>query len=207
MMGRMFSGIVERTARLVDVAESESLRRLTIDCALDDLKHGESIAINGVCLTVANVSGSRITFDAVAETLSKTNLSLLGVGDIVNVERSLGVGDRIDGHFVQGHIDGTARLVNKFVDGNDWRLQLEVPPALAKYLVPKGSVALDGVSLTVASVHDRLFDVAVIPTTLKITNLPTRNVGWPFNFEADMIVKAISRVLEIHPSTAKADGR
>jgi riboflavin synthase len=206
MMSGMFSGIVEQTARLVDVSESESLRRLTIDCALDDVRIGASIAINGVCLTVSNIQEALLTFDAVAETLSRTNLAMLRVGDIVNVERSLRVGDRVDGHFVQGHVDGTARLVNKFVDGNDWRMQLEVPPALARYLVPKGSIALDGVSLTVAAVHDRIFDVAVIPTTLKVTNLATRNVGWPFNFEADMIVKAIARVLEIHPPGTKADG-
>jgi riboflavin synthase len=192
----MFTGIVEKTLRVVGVADGPRFRRLTLAPDWGDTRLGQSIAVNGCCLTVAELGAGEIGFDVVMETLEKTNLGLLQAGDSVNVERSIRAGERIDGHFVQGHIDGRAVLLNAQSAGQDWRLSLEVPPAMAKYIVPKGSVALDGVSLTVALAKGNFFEVALIPTTLKMTNLGTHETGWPFNLEADIVSKTIVSWLE-----------
>ena len=192
----MFSGIVERTVRVAAVSEGAGFVRLNLAADWNDVKSGESIAINGVCLTVAEITPPVLGFDVVRETLSKTNLGLLKAGDRVNVERSLRVSDRLDGHFVQGHIDGTARLVGQKNDEEEWRLTVQPPMDLMKFVAPKGSVCIDGVSLTVARVERDRFDVALIPTTLKMTTLSTRPVGWPFNFEADIVAKTIVSWLE-----------
>jgi riboflavin synthase len=196
MIRDMFTGIVERTLRIAAVADGPAFRRLTLVSPWTDVKHGESIAINGCCLTVAEIAGGSLGFDVIDETLGKTNLGSLAPGDEVNVERSLRVGDRIDGHFVQGHIDGTARLIDVASTAEEWRLTIEAPPALAKYLVPKGSVAIDGVSLTIAALDGSNFQVALIPTTLSLTTLGSRSVGWMFNLETDVFSKTIVSYLE-----------
>lgn len=192
----MFTGIVEKTIRVMEVRDGPMFRRLVMACDWPDIEHGQSIAINGVCLTVAEAAPGRIGFDVIAETLAKTNLGLLKPGDEVNVERSLCVGDRIDGHFVQGHVDGTAPLVRIISSDSEFRLAVEAPSHLAKYIVPKGSVAIDGVSLTVAAMSGNTFEVALIPTTLKLTTLGSRPVGWPFNLETDILSKTIVTWLE-----------
>lgn len=161
-----------------------------------ELRHGESIAINGVCLTVADHSSEQVHFDIIPETLAKTHLGQLQVGDLVHAERALRFGDRLDGHVVQGHVDGTAAVVSNGAKGDDWRLRVKVPPALAKYLIPKGSVTLDGTSLTIAALAEKWFEVALIPTTLQITQLGKRPSGWPLNVECDMMVKTIVAVVE-----------
>src|SRR5438874_3191624 len=177
----MFTGIIERTVRVIAVSDGPMFRRLTLANHWHDAKLGESVAINGVCLTVAEMPPGKIEFDVIKETLEKTNLGLLNQDDEVNIERSMRVGDRIDGHFVQGHIDGRAPLIHQVATENEWRLRLEVPTELAKFLAPKGSVAIDGVSLTIASVVNNVFEVALIPTTLKMTTLANRSIGWAFN--------------------------
>lgn len=193
----MFTGIVEKTARVIGVSQGPMFQRLTITSDWDDVADGESIAVNGVCLTVAARAPLEIGFDVVKETLCRTNLGLLKEGDHVHVERSLRVGDRISGHFVQGHVDGVARLVEQSASGSDeWRLILECPIELAKYLTPKGSVTLDGVSLTIACVEGNRFEVALIPTTLQVTALGRRDAGWPFNFEADVLTKTVAAYLD-----------
>lgn len=192
----MFTGIIERTARVVAITPGPKFVRLVIASESADVAHGESIAINGVCLTVAEQSPGELHFDVIAETLGKTNLGLLKTGDSVHVERSLRVGDRISGHFVQGHVDGPATLVEMTDGSGETRLRLKVPPDLAAYVTPKGSVTLDGVSLTVAAVQGEHFEVALIPTTVQLTNLLQHNVGWPFNFEADIIGKTVVAYLE-----------
>jgi riboflavin synthase len=141
-------------------------------------------------------------FDVVIETLSRTNLGLLSIGDRVHLERSLRVGDRIDGHFVQGHIDGTARLLDKQMTA-ECRLRLENPPELSKYIVQKGSVSIDGVSLTIAAIESDYFEVALIPTTISRTELANRAIGWPFNIEADILAKTIISRLERQQSATK----
>ena len=193
----MFTGIVERTLRIASVSDGTGFVRLNLAAAdWNDVRHGESIAINGVCLTVAEITPPLLGFDVVPETLSKTNLGLLKAGDLVNVERSLRAGDRIDGHFVQGHVDATAKLLEQHAGEKEWRLVVHPPIELMKFVVPKGSVTLDGVSLTVASIAKDRFEVALIPTTLNLTTLGTRPIGWPLNFEADVLSKTIVSWLE-----------
>lgn len=195
--GNMFTGIVEKIDRVIGIAKGPAFLRLTIVNSWPDVRDGESIAVNGVCLTVAEQGPGEVMFDVVKETLLRTNLGMLSMGDVVHVERSLRVGDRLSGHFVQGHVDGPAILVSQGSDAHDeWRLTLECPPDLAKYLIPKGSVALDGVSLTIAAVNGNRFDVALIPTTLQVTALGRREIGWPFNLEADVLTKTVVAMLE-----------
>jgi riboflavin synthase len=193
----MFTGIIEKTARVIGVTKGPDFLRLTIASSWDDIKNGESIALNGVCLTVAEQRPGEIWFDVVKETLARTNLGLLAESDGVHVERSLRVGDRVSGHFVQGHVDGTAMLLAQHAGtGNEWRLVLECDDHLAKYLTPKGSIAIDGVSLTLAAVRGKEFEVALIPTTLQVTALGRRPVGWPFNLEVDVLTKTVVEWLE-----------
>ena len=195
-LGSMFTGIVESTVRVVGVTEGPKFKRLTLAVDWSDVKDGESVAVNGVCLTVAERPPGELMFDVVQETLRKTNLGLLNAGDEVHVERSLRAGDRLDGHFVQGHVDGTAKLLSLTNNHEEWRLAVECPQPLAKYVVPKGSVALDGVSLTVADVKANLFEVALIPTTLRLTTLGKRPTGWPLNLECDILAKTVVAALE-----------
>lgn len=192
----MFTGIVERTTRVIAVADGPKFRRLTIAQDWPDLRDGESVAVNGVCLTVAEIADNSVGFDVIKETLDRTNLGLLTNGDDVHVERSLRVGDRIDGHFVLGHVDGRATIVNQKASANEWRTTLEVPEDLARFLAPKGSVALDGISLTIAALSGNRFEVALIPTTLKLTTVGQKPIGWPCNFEADIITKSVVNYLE-----------
>ena len=192
----MFTGIVEKSAGVVGVVPGPKFRRITLNREWDDVKVGESIAINGVCLTVAELGATTIGFDAIAETLAKTNLGLIKEGDKVHVERAMRVGDRIDGHFVQGHVDGTGRLVNRVESKEEWRLTIEPPRELMQFMIPKGSVCLDGVSLTIAALRPTQVEVALIPTTLSITQLGDREIGWPVNIEADVLSKTIVTWLE-----------
>jgi riboflavin synthase len=193
----MFTGIVERTVRVIGVADGPKFVRLTLPDFWGDVKDGDSVAVNGVCLTVAErPSAGELSFDVVQETLDKTNLRLIQAGEEVHVERSLRAGDRIDGHFVQGHVDGIALIVEQIANQKEWRIRCHAPPDLAKYLVPKGSVCLDGVSLTLAAVRGNEFEVALIPTTVSRTALARRSVGWPLNLEADVISKTIVSWLE-----------
>lgn len=193
----MFTGIIEKTARVIGVATGPAFQRITIANEWTDVRDGESIAINGVCLTAADLQPGEIGFDVVKETLSRTNLGLIQPGDSVHLERSLRIGDRLSGHFVQGHVDGVATLTEQGKQAADeWRLVLQCKAELARYLTPKGSVAIDGVSLTLAAVHGNHFEVALIPTTLQLTNLGSREVGWPFNLEVDVLTKTVIAWLE-----------
>jgi riboflavin synthase len=195
----MFTGIIERTVRVIGVAKGPSFHRLTIADHWGDVQDGESVAVNGVCLTVAGRQAGELGFDVVKETLDRTNLGLLQAEDVVHVERALRLGDRLSGHFVQGHVDGTARLVSLGLSSeNDGRLTLETQPELADYLIPKGSIALDGVSLTLAAVDGARIEVALIPTTLQVTALGRRDVGWPFNLEVDVLTKTVVTWLAAH---------
>jgi riboflavin synthase len=192
----MFNGIIEQTAALTGLSTHPGFKRLELEVPWTDIRRGESIAINGVCLTIAEIQRQIISFDVIPETLAKTNLGRLVVGDRVNLERAIRVGDRIDGHFVQGHVDGVAPVIGRVSGGGEWRMAAEVPAELAKFLVPKGSICLDGVSLTIAVVKGRQFEVALIPTTLEITNLGGRTAGWPLNLEVDIFSKTIVSWLE-----------
>jgi riboflavin synthase len=192
----MFTGIVERIVHVAALSEGTGFVRLSLAANWNDIKLGDSVAVNGVCLTVAELTPPTIGFDVIPETLRKTNLGLLQAGDPVNVERPLCAGDRIDGHFVQGHVDGVAKLIRQTGDEQEWRLTIHPPAELMKYIISKGSVAIDGVSLTIAGVESDRFDVALIPTTLKLTTLGTRPIGWTFNLETDILAKTIVSYLE-----------
>ena len=173
----MFTGIIERTGRVVAAG-----RRLTVETGWTDLVTGESIAVSGVCLTVARIDGTRAGFDVVRETISRTNLGDLKKGAGVNLERALRAGDRLGGHIVQGHVDGTGHVVRSGAT-----LRIETP--LASQLVPKGSVAIDGVSLTVVDVERDAFTIALIPTTRRLTTLGKVRKGQRVNVELDMMLK------------------
>ncbi|MGH7213302.1 MAG: riboflavin synthase [Tepidisphaeraceae bacterium] len=204
----MFTGIVEKSVRVAGVTDGPHFMRLTLAVRWPDVKLGESVAVNGVCLTVAEIfdNGDLLGFDVIPETLCKTNLGLLNTGELVHVERSLKYGDRLHGHFVQGHVDGAGTLVNQTTGEKEWRLTIEVAPELSKYMIPKGSVCIDGVSLTVASVDGHRFDVALIPTTVSLTTLGERTVGWTFNIEVDILGKTVVNWLEHHGSRTDHGG-
>jgi riboflavin synthase len=205
MLLLMFTGIVERTVSVLSALDHPGGRRLVVERVWDDLVLGESIACNGCCLTVAYLEEGKIHFDLIRETLNRTNLGIIHPGDQLNVERSLRAGARIDGHFVQGHVDGTGVLIHKVSNEIECRYTIEVPEQLAKYLAPKGSISVDGVSLTIAGLKDRRFEVALIPTTLQLTNMANRAIGWPFNLECDMIAKQIVTFMEIRKEMSSVE--
>ncbi|HLY09924.1 MAG TPA: riboflavin synthase [Planctomycetota bacterium] len=173
----MFTGIVARKGRVIRPG-----RRLVVDTGWTDLAFGESVAVGGVCLTVAGLDGSQAAFDLVRETLKKTTLGSLKAGEDVNLERALRQGDRLSGHLVQGHVEGTGRVTRA---GGTLRIQTE----LAAQMIPKGSIAVDGVSLTIVDVESDAFTVALIPTTRKITTLGRVKKGARVNLELDVMTK------------------
>jgi riboflavin synthase len=186
----VFTGIVEKTQRIIAVADGPGFRRLTLPNTWPDVRPGESIAINGCCLTVAEIWAKELGFDVIEQTLSKTNLGSLQAGMEVNIERSLRLGDRLDGHFVQGHIDGRAQLL-EIIGSSETRLKLRSPHDLLKFIIPQGSITLDGVSLTIASQNQDVFEVALIPTTMNLTTLGTVSPGWWLNLETDVLCKTV----------------
>lgn len=193
----MFTGIVEQVGKVVTIDQHEGGRRLTIAGEdLGKLPEGASIAVNGVCLTAVEAQPGLVSVDVIPETLDRTNLGDLGEGDPVNVERPMPVNGRFDGHIVQGHIDGTGIVAAVDRDGDDVRLTVESPERIRAYVVEKGSIAIDGVSLTVAALTDSGFSVALIPHTLEITTLGLRNVGDVVNLEVDVLAKYVERLLK-----------
>jgi riboflavin synthase len=198
----MFTGIVEELGEVVSVEHLDGAARITVrgPQVTADARAGDSIAVNGICLTVTGLSGSDFTADVMAETLRRTGLGDLAPGSPVNLERSLRVGDRLGGHLVQGHVDGVGTVVSR-VTGDRWDVvRLTVPPGLARYLVEKGSVAVDGVSLTVSALGggpegQAWFEVSLIPATLAATTLGRVQPGVGVNLEADVIGKYVERML------------
>jgi riboflavin synthase len=190
----MFTGIVEGLRRAVSVADAPERRRIAVDlgASADGIGVGASVAVNGCCLTVVALDGPVATFDLIAETLRKTAFGDLVAGDLVNVERCLRLGDRLDGHLVQGHVDGVGTLVAREDLPGETRLTVELPPDLAADpVVLKGSIALDGVSLTIAAVEGRRVTVCLIPHTLTITTLGRRRVGDRLHVETDVLGKMV----------------
>ena len=193
----MFTGIIETTGRVERVTPQGGGTRLTLaaDRVLPRLALGESIAVNGACLTVTSGSGRRFTVDVSPETLRRTTIAALARGARVNLERALRVGDRLGGHIVQGHVDGVGKLDAITPDG-DWVLyRFRAPKPIWPYLVEKGSIAVDGVSLTVFRCHKGRFQVALIPHTLRQTTLADRVPGNQVNLEADVLLKHIEALL------------
>ena len=194
---RMFTGLVEETGTLVSLDRSEIGARLTVRAPLvsSDARIGDSIAINGCCLTVVLHDGETLAFDLLAETLARTNLGDLTIGASVNLERALAATARLGGHFVQGHIDCTAEVLALEPHGTDHRLEIALPAEFAHLIAFKGSIAVDGISLTVAEVRDASFVVWIIPHTLTQTNLAKRRAGERVNLEFDLLAKYLDRML------------
>jgi len=193
----MFSGIVEEAGILKEILHGEKTHRLTVEVntAAAGVKLGDSVANNGCCLTVAAVNGKELSFDLLEETLRATNLGDLRPGSLINIERSLCVGDRIGGHFVTGHVDCAVPITRWERAGADYVLAVELPAGTEKYLVPKGCVAIDGISLTVGEVTGNRFNVWIIPHTLAVTALRDRKVGDRLNLEFDMLAKYTEKLL------------
>jgi riboflavin synthase len=195
----MFTGLVEGQGIVRAIQpDGEDAIRLEIeipDSMTEGLAIGDSVSINGCCLTVIELAAEIAAFQAGSETLSKTNLGRFGVGDHVNLERSLAANARLGGHFVQGHVDGVGQLHSIDRDGEWVTMWFEIPQPLIKLLVPKGSIAVDGISLTVVDVEDNRFSVALIPHTLEVTTLGMRASGDDVNIETDILGKYVDRLL------------
>jgi riboflavin synthase len=203
----MFTGIIETVGIIEGIEPGDDLTRFVVgaESIADGVKLGDSVAVNGGCLTVTSIRDGRFTFEAIPETMECTSLGDLTVGARVNLERAMRAGDRLDGHIVQGHVDGVGTVRQVIQDGNDVRLQIDCDPELADCVVEKGSIAVDGVSLTVAALLPSGFEVALIPHTLEATTLSDRQPHDRVNLEADVLGKYVKRYLErILPSNDKS---
>lgn len=192
----MFTGIVETTGEVRDVIDEDGGRRVRIGADLDGLAHGQSIAIDGTCLTVEDHDSGSFELFCSTETIERTTLATIGVGDVVNIERALPADGRFDGHFVQGHVDATAELRGVERIDDDWEFAFSLPESVARYVVEKGSITVDGISLTVADLRIDSFSVAVIPATYDLTTLSEKAPGDPVNLEVDVIAKYVERLTE-----------
>lgn len=212
----MFTGIVQAKGRIASLDPAAFGVRLVVDRRSWTPPGGyvpgagDSICVSGVCLTVvaADPGSGTLNFDVITETLAKTKLGDLRAGDEVNLEPPVTANQPLGGHFMQGHVDGVGRITAVSTDGGEWRVSVQVPGAMRDWIVPKGSVALDGVSLTIASVADdgATFDVALIPTTLQLTTLGTAKAGDRLNIEADILAKTVVQYLRRYTGADEAAG-
>ena len=193
----MFTGIIEAVGEIDAIEDTGGFRRLRVRAGsiLDGIASGASIAVNGVCLTVRTFTAGSFTAELSAETLERTSLSNLGPGTMVNLERPMRADGRFGGHIVQGHVDGIGKIRSFNRDGDNWNLQVEFPERAARYIVEKGSIAIDGISLTVAAIAPAVLEVAIIPHTFENTNLRHARAGDTVNLEFDVIAKYVERML------------
>lgn len=195
----MFTGIVEEKGRVAAITELDDAIRLTVACELvvSDASLGDSIAVNGVCLTVAEIVGKREGFiaDVMHESLDRSTLGGLGVGDEVNLERALAADGRLGGHVMQGHVDGVGEVVSR-TPAEHWEVvRISLPEELDRYVVEKGSIAVDGTSLTVSGIGEGWFEVSLIPTTLRDSVIGARGAGDPVNLEVDVLAKYVEKMV------------
>jgi riboflavin synthase len=196
----VFTGIVEELGHVVATEDLPDAARIRISGPIvtSDAKHGDSIAVNGVCLTVVEVENNTFTADVMRETLVRSSLAKVAEGDRVNLERAAAVGQRLGGHIVQGHVDGTGTVLAR-EKAEHWEIvHIGLPPKLARYVVEKGSITVDGVSLTVVTVSEDEFTVSLIPTTLELTTLGHRLPGDVVNLEVDVLAKYVERLATPH---------
>lgn len=194
----MFTGIVEELGEIREIDREADSITLTIRATtvLDDVHHGDSIAVNGVCLTVVEFGDDFFTADLMQETLDRSSLGQVEVGSKVNLERATAVGQRLGGHIVQGHIDGTGEVISR-TPGERWEVvRISLPEQLSKYVVEKGSIAVDGTSLTISAVGEGFFEVSLIPTTLTDSVIGSTAVGTKVNLEVDVLAKYVEKMLE-----------
>lgn len=198
----MFTGIVEAVGSVVEAVDENGRRRFVLDAGglAGDMKVGDSISVNGVCLTAVAIEGEHVAVEAVVETLNRSNLGSLHVGSRVDLERPMRAGGRFDGHVVQGHVDGTGSVRSITPEGASVRFWFDAPAPLMRYLVEKGSITVDGVSLTVSAVDEEGFEVVLIPHTLEVTVLGDRDPGDRVNLEVDVLAKYVERLLEARSS-------
>jgi riboflavin synthase len=190
----MFTGIVAELGEVAAIEYRGDAARLTIRGSTDEVSAGESIAVNGVCLTVTGVIDGTFTADVMGETLDRSGLGALTAGSAVNLERSVRLADRLGGHLVQGHVDATGAVISRSPSAHWDQVRISLPVTIARYVVLKGSIAVDGVSLTVSALGEGWFEVSLIPETLKRTTLGTRQPGEMVNLEADVIAKYVERL-------------
>ncbi len=193
----MFTGIVEEMGNVKALRRDASAAHITISASavLGNTALGDSISVNGVCLTVVNIGKNDFSADVAVETLKVTNLGDLKIGEKVNLERALQFSARIGGHLVSGHVDAVGHIREKREEGNGWRIFIDAPETLLRYVIKKGSISIDGISLTVADVDKNGFSVAIIPHTAKLTTLGFKSAGDSVNLEGDLIGKFVERLL------------
>lgn len=204
----MFTGIIAAVGQLKSLESRGGDIRLHIDPAkldLTDVKLGDSIAINGVCLTVVEMASRSLQFDVSQETLQRTSLGQLKTGSEANLEKALAVGDRLGGHMVSGHVDGLGEVISKTASARSWQYKIKVPAELERYIAEKGSITIDGVSLTVNGVFDGGFDINIIPHTLEETIIKHYQTGTKVNLEVDLIARYLERLLPQTGSTISRD--
>lgn len=185
----IFTGIIEEIGRLADIKKEKDLYTLKISCkkVLEGTKRGDSIATNGVCLTVTELGHDFYKAEVMVETINSTNFKTLSLGEPLNLERALSPAKRLDGHIVQGHVDGVGEIINILKRGHEIVYRIKFDSDNFKYIAEKGSIALDGISLTVSKVGENFFEVSIIPTTIADTNLASKNLGEKINIETDII--------------------
>ncbi len=193
----MFTGIIEGLGTVMQIQPVAGGSRLTVaaDFSLEGTGLGDSIAVNGACLTAVHLQGTRFSADVSPETLSKTTFKAVNIGERVNLERALKLSDRLDGHLVSGHIDGRGTITGKQDEGNAIVVTFAVPEALSRYMIPKGSVAIDGISLTINSCTPQNFNVSIIPHTAEITTIGLKDTGAHVNIETDVLGKYVEKFL------------
>lgn len=204
----MFTGIIEEKGRVRSIAKNGELLRLIISAGkvLEGTKRGDSIGVNGICLTVTELGADFFSADVMPETLRRTSLSEQASGKVVNLERALQVGARLGGHLVSGHIDGVAVVTARRPESHSLVLRLAPPEPLERYITEKGSVSLDGTSLTVSALGPGWFEVSLIPLTQEETILSDKKIGDPVNIECDQIAKYLERLLLFAPTSREAGG-
>ncbi|MBU0481170.1 MAG: riboflavin synthase [Proteobacteria bacterium] len=204
----MFTGIIQGKGKVFEKKPSGGgmVFGLEADFDLSDPEEGESIAVNGVCLTARNISGRRFLADVSPESLKRTNLGRIGVGGSVNLERALRLSDRLGGHLVSGHVDSPAKVVSRKPLGEYVLFSFEVPLGLGRYMIEKGSITIDGISLTVNECDDQVFSVSIIPHTLQVTTLGDLGKGDVVNIEVDLIGKYVEKLLSVKPQGGAGQG-
>lgn len=201
----MFTGIIEELGTIRNIATAQDGARLQVSAkiVLSDAKLGNSIAVNGVCLTVVEQAADWFAADVSAETLRRTSLKQARIGSRINLERAMSATSRFGGHIVQGHVDGTGELLEAKAVGKSWTVRIGFPSELARYIVEKGSITVDGISLTVAKLGTNWFEIAVIPHTWNVTNLSTLTRGAMVNLEVDIIAKYVERMIGAYAVPSK----
>src|SRR3989454_11729734 len=205
----MFTGIIEELGRVREVEKRDEDARIVIEAHVvtGDTKHGDSIAVNGVCLTALDLRHDSFAADVSRETLDRSTLGSLKTRTPVNLERAVTPATRLGGHIVQGHVDARGKFIRSEDHGESWTVRIAYPKEIARYLVFKGSVAVEGISLTIAGLTDDYFEIAVIPKTREVTNFSQLNPGDEVNLEVDVIAKYVERILSLSSLEGRARGR